>query len=388
MHRLPPEAAPLHCGVRTFALSLHATWRCRSSLRCCTSSWPIPVEPAVRRRIERGAARGALGLDEAAAGALPAADWLVQRSRRRWLATADDGRCVFLEDRGSCGLQRGLGETAQPVSCREFPRLAVIEERGVSLSLTHYCPSAAALLFDALTPLTRVTDAAAFPPQRAYEGLDVRGVVAPWLRPGVWLDPEARDVFELQTLARLDRDTSPELALAALRAGVVAASRWRPADGPLAAHLERALGGAEAATADDLTPAAAVAALRAIDACAPRGLRDAPVDERTAAAWAAADAAGVAPAWASFARPLRAWLAARLMASWVLWQGDGLLATVRALELGLLALRALCARESARAGRALDRALLTAAIGEADLRLVQRADPRALARRASAPWSA
>lgn len=386
MHRLPPEAAPLHCGVRTFALSLHAPWRCRSSLRCCTSSWPIPVEPAVRRQIERGAARGALVFDEAAAGALPAADWLVQRGRRRWLATTDDGRCVFLEDRGCCGLQRGLGEAAQPVSCREFPRLAVIEARGVSLSLTHYCPSAAALLFDALTPLARATDAAAFPPQRAYEGLDVRGVVAPWLRPGVWLDPEARDVFELQALALLDRDTSPEAALAALRTGVADASRWRPADGALAAHVERTLGAAEVATAEDLTPAAALAALRAIDGCAPRGLGDTPVDER-AAAWAAADALWVDPVWASFARPLRAWLAARLMASWVLWQGDGLKATVRALELGLLALRALCARETAQARRPLDRALLTAALGEADLRLVQRADPRALAREASAPSS-
>lgn len=388
MHRLPPDAAPVHCGVRTFALSLHATWRCRSSLRCCTSSWPIPVEPVVRRRIERGAAHGGLVFDAAAAGALAAADWLVPRGRRRWLATAADGRCVFLEGRGTCGLQRGLGEAAQPVSCREFPRLAVIEERGVSLSLTHYCPSAAALLFDAATPLARVTDAAAFPPQRAYEGLDVRGVVAPWLRPGVWLDPEARDVFELQALARIDREASPEAALAALRAGVVAASRWRPADGPLAAHVERALGSADAAAAAGVMPAAALAALRVIDRCAPRGLRDAPVDEPTAAAWAAADEAWVAPAWASFARPLRAWLAARLMASWVLWQGDGIAATVRALELGLLALRALCARETAQAGRALDRALLTTAIGETDLRLVQRADPRALARAASAPSSA
>ncbi len=368
--------------MRTFALSVHAAWRCRSSLRCCSSGWAIPVEPAVRRRIETAAARGRLPLEEAAAGALVTTEWLPRRGGRRWLATTDDRRCVFLERRGTCGLQRGLGEMAQPVSCRQFPRLAVIEDRGVHVSLTHYCPSAAALLFDAEVPLARVENA--FAPEREYEGLDVRGAVAPWLRPGVWLDPEARDAFEQAALARLEDAPSPEAALAALRAGVGKAARWTPGESSMAPWIARALGDAEGRPAGDFDFAGAAAALRAIDGCAPPTLRAGPEDDT---GWAAADAEWVAPAWGGFSRPLRAWLAARLVASWVLWQGDGPTAAVRALELGLCALRALCAREAARERRALDRAMLCAAIGEADLRLVQRADPRALARLASRPRS-
>jgi hypothetical protein len=369
--------------VRTFALSVHAAWRCRSSLRCCTSGWAIPVEPAVRRRIETAAACGRLPLEEAAArarpgGAMGATSWLPRRGGRRWLATTDEGRCMFLEHRGTCGLQRSLGEAAQPVSCRQFPRVAVIEDRGIHVSLTHYCPSAAALLFDSDAPLARVENA--FAPERAYEGLDVRGAVAPWLRPGVWLDPEARDAFETAALARLESAPSPEAALAALRAGVERAVRWTPGDGPLARWVARSFGEADERHPGPAAFAAAAAALRSVDACAPPALRASPEGDT---AWAPAEAQWVVPAWAGFSRPLRAWLSARLVASWVLWQGDGVRAVVRALELGLLALRALCAREAAREQRPLDRALLAAAIGETDLRLVQRADPRALARLAS-----
>jgi len=92
----------------------------------------------------------------------------------------------------------------------------------------------------------------------------------------------------------------------------------------------------------------------------------------------------VAPAWPSWAGPVRRYLAARAFASWCALQGDGLRTTVSALRAAAAVLRVEAARRCASAGRPLDAILMKEAIRAADLLLVHLASPEALARRLSA----
>jgi hypothetical protein len=63
-----------------------------------------------------------------------------------------------------CGVHRALGEGALPATCRIFPRIALTDARGTFITLSHYCPTAAAMLFRTDVPLEIVESPAAFPP--------------------------------------------------------------------------------------------------------------------------------------------------------------------------------------------------------------------------------
>lgn len=106
---------------------------------------------------------------------------------------------------------------------------------------------------------------------------------------------------------------------------------------------------------------------RALVPPAPEGLED-------------ADARRVAPAWPTFGRPIRRWLAAKAFASWLVLQGEGLRTAVLGLRVALGVLRAEAARGCAESGRILDAELLKDAVRRADLLLVHLADPEALVR--------
>src|SRR5919198_921179 len=118
---------------RIFALSIHADYRCKHSGVCCTSDWDVPVELPIYRNL----------------------DAAMKEERLR-----------------AAGVPRDLGESSLPYTCRDFPRLAVRDERGTFISLTHYCPTAAASLFRDDVPLEIVADPQAFPPAE-YEGLAI-----------------------------------------------------------------------------------------------------------------------------------------------------------------------------------------------------------------------
>jgi len=136
----------VNSSARVFALSPHAGYACRHSGACCTAGWPIPVEPSRRSR---------LGTD--------------------LLLPDSDGACRFYDRRlRCCDVHRQHGETALPSSCFHFPRRALIDDRGVIVSLSHFCPTAAELLITTPGPLEIVADPPAFPTTRDYEGLDGR----------------------------------------------------------------------------------------------------------------------------------------------------------------------------------------------------------------------
>ena len=46
-----------------------------------------------------------------------------------------------------CIVHRDLGEPHLPTTCRHFPRVAVQDRRGTFVSLSHFCPTAASMLF-------------------------------------------------------------------------------------------------------------------------------------------------------------------------------------------------------------------------------------------------
>ena len=57
------------------------------------------------------------------------------------------GQCIFFDrDPAHCRVHGSLGHGALPLACRQFPRITVQDPRGASVTLSHYCPTAAELL--------------------------------------------------------------------------------------------------------------------------------------------------------------------------------------------------------------------------------------------------
>jgi hypothetical protein len=320
--------------------------------------------------------------------------------------THSSGRCVFLEADRRCAVHRQLGPEALAAACRDFPRVVTLTPLGVSVALSHYCPTAAALLFDPVilgdsrlpgpegSAVRILEDPAAFPSSWPYEGLDARDALPPLLRPGVLMDWPSLERWERFAVSVLADDTlGPGAALDVLASAAEQARHWTPDDGPFAEYLGLSFRGAPSAPGDEGSKSAggSRARRRRPDALgmttawrlvagsvphrellpsAPEGL-DEP-DER----W-------VAPVWAGLALPVRRWLATKAFASWLVLHGDGLRTTVLGLRVALGVLRAEAARGCAESGCKLDADLLKEAIRRADLLLVHLADPEALARRLS-----
>ena len=148
--------------MRVRALSIHADYRCQSSGVCCRSGWEIPVEPDAEARLHAGIAEGRLHPE--VAWARPIAD--LPHGARVVLRVLPSGDCVFLEHGQPrlCAVERQLGAGAMPPPCRQFPRVATLTPSGVSLTLSHYCPTAASMLFRHDVSLSVVSDPKAFPP--------------------------------------------------------------------------------------------------------------------------------------------------------------------------------------------------------------------------------
>jgi hypothetical protein len=196
------------------------------------------------------------------------------------------GACSFYQQDGLCAIQCSAGQAALPVSCRMFPRSVLIDGRGTFISLSHYCPTAASLLLDP-APVSIVEAPAALAGPWPLDGLDARGVWPPLLRRDVLMDLDSYDEWERHGVELLTRETiTPEAALAALEAVASRIESWRVGEGPLVHRVHDAF-------AAPPPPAAALAP---------------------------GDAA------------VKRWLAARLFACWIAYQGDGLGAIVRYLQ--------------------------------------------------------
>lgn len=256
-------------------LSFHAAYQCRRSGACCSAGWTIPFDAAERDTVARLKLSGR-----------------VQESAHGGSAAATHGRCSFLETSPdgihACEIHRAGGHAALPLTCRMFPRIVLHDPRGTFISLSHFCPTAASMLFDADGDVTVVDAPDALAGSGPLDGLDARDVWPPLLRPGVMMDLDSYDLWERSAIAMLTLENlAPRHAVEALHSATTRIAAWDPAsDVPLAFEVRTAFGAAPtpSATRDRAEPA------------------------------------------------VKRWLAARAFGSWMAYQGNGLLTTVRYLR--------------------------------------------------------
>lgn len=248
----------------------------------------------------------------------------------------------------------------------------------VSLTLSNYCPSAAALLFRADVPLAVVELPGAAVPAEGFDGLRRDGW-PPLLRPERLMDVDAYLRWERHAVAVFAAAEGPESGLATLARDAERLRAWRPGTEPLADLVGglAALGAVHAGPPEELGPSEARHA--EVLECTPEAWRQAPSPSPPAEAYHRF----VRDEWTRSAGALNRFLAGHAFASWCAYQGRGLRTFVASLEtaLGVVAVEA--ARGCAASARPLDRALLLEAIGRADFLLRHAASREAM----TAAWS-
>jgi hypothetical protein len=356
------------------ALNLHAGFACRHSGACCTAGWPIPVEEGVAAAI-RAAVPGA-GSALTTAGRMPQGAVAV-------IAPMRGGACPFhLPDVGRlCDIQRTLGHDALPESCRHFPRIALAEADATRVTLSHFCPTAASMLFsDGPDHVTVVSGAAGIADGRVYDGFDARQTIPPLLRPGVAMDGPSCRLWEAYLLDRLGRPDTREVEQRLAEAAAVADQirAWRAGEESLESWTRAAVTAAttRGAVRWSMGFASAARLVRAADDCVPPGLSRPVLPD----GGAAADTRFVSPHWGSFSTVVGRYLAARSFGAWSAYMGRGLRTQVAMLAVALAAVRVEAAREALRSDCPLDDSLLHAAIRKADLLLNHLSDAAALVR--------
>jgi Fe-S-cluster containining protein len=201
---------------------------------CCTALWPIPAEQPLIDAVRAGRVPVSGAPFETASAA--------DGSRLSILATTVDGACVFFEPRTGrlCAIHRTVGPALLPSACRNFPRVALRDPRGVFVTLSHYCPTAARLLL--LDQDLAIVDAPArLTLDGDVEGLDATDVLPPLLRPGMLMSLDAYDIWEREAVATLnDRTLPPAEAVNAISMATATARDWRPGGGQLCDAIEDA----------------------------------------------------------------------------------------------------------------------------------------------------
>ena len=351
-----------------YALSIHADYRCHQSGVCCTSDWDVPVELPLYHSLERALAAGRVRPAAEPHNADPIllkGDDLPDDAAAM-VARTSSGDCVFYH-RGSglCVIHRDAGETQLPATCRHFPRLAVRDGRGTSITLTHYCPTAAAMLFREDVALEIVGGPQAFPPAE-YEGLVITPEDwPPLLHPRMLMDLAGYAAWERHMVACCARDgISAESVVATLERDARQLRRYTSGTGSLA----------EAVTALPPTtvPAEAHSTIEASLEVYADLLKAVPEDmmpEPDETGLDLAYANGVAGHWHHFRAPLTRFLATKAFASWTAYQGRGVLTIVRGLDAALALVRVEAARQCRNAGRVLDADLLREGFRQADFLL-------------------
>ena len=367
--------------MAVFALSIHADYRCRHSGACCSADWDVPVEVPVYRTLrdalDQGRVRPAAEAHDAPLVTGPD----LPHGAGAMLARTASGDCIFFHrGTGLCVVHRDLGEPALPATCRHFPRVAVRDARGTILTLSHFCPTAASMLFRDDLPLAIVESPAAFPP-REYEGLVVHpDAWPPLLHPRMLMDLEGYSAWERHMVRRCaDPAVTPESVIATLMRDARVLRGWRPG-GPSQVD---AIGALPPEPVHAPAPASLDASMRLYEEAVraiPEDLTPPPDEAGLDTAFAAL----VAPAWGAQAAPIDRFLASKAFASWSAYQGHGIATIVRGLEAALAILRVEAARQCRDARRPLDADLLHEAFRASDFVLNHLAVGEDLAR----AWSA
>ena len=351
---------------RVFALSIHADYKCRHSGACCTADWDVPVELPIYRSLDDRLRAGTLRVAPAAE---PISPFIVEpdlpEGAAAMLERTERGDCVFF-DRGThlCVVHRDAGEETLPATCRHFPRLAVADSRGTFLTLSHYCPTAASMLFRDDVDLQVVEAPPAFPLAN-YDGLTVTAEdLPPLLSPAMLMDPDGYSAWERHMVRRCNAGVLPESVVATLTSDVAQLRTWRPATGSLVDAIQR-LPLSFIAAGPHASLAASVRLREEVVGAIPDDLKPHADEHGLEDAYSAL----VLPKWSAFQRPINRYLAAKAFASWTAYQGRGLATIVRGLEAALALVRIEASRQCRDAHRPLDRDLLIEAFRSADFAL-------------------
>jgi hypothetical protein len=349
------------------SLSIHADYRCRHSGNCCSADWDVPVEIPVYRSLAEAVASQALRPSPAAAGLDPfvLGPDLPEDTGAMFERTAD-GLCVFLEPSSRlCIVHRDLGHEQLPATCRHFPRVAVHDARGTFVALSHFCPTAASMLFRDDVELGIVEDPVSFPPAD-YEGLAITpDDLPPLLHPQMLMDLSGYAAWESHMVRRC-RDVSrrPESVLATLVRDARLTGTWKPGARSLAEAIAELPAEFVGASATEDLQASLDLHGEVMDAV-PDDLRPEPDEEGLREAFAIF----VRPAWQRFHAPVNRYIAAKAFASWTAYQGRGIATIVRGIEAAVALVRIEAARQCREAHRALDADLLLEAFRGADFAL-------------------
>lgn len=305
-------------------LNFHLGYACRHSGMCCSSGWPIPVEKTRVAAIESTIARDVIPLR--------VEPWLVRGDEAPddvagILALRSNGHCVFFEaGRPGCSIH-----DVKPAGCVHFPYLCLIDPRGVHVTLSHYCPTAASMLFEHDGPIAIVEGPPPIGDGQDLEGLDARESLPPTVG-------DAKRLMSFDELTEWEREQVARASIDELHANDVAL-------------FERARTSVPASWTWPGVP------------------------ERLDEIWWSQ----VAPSWSRFNDVLTRYAAAKIFAAWSLYLGDGVAAASGTARIAAAVLRVECARQCAFFRRPLDRELMTEAIRQSDLLLVHYADPALLA---------
>ena len=366
-----------------YSLSIHADYRCRHSGECCSTDWDVPVELHVFRNLDAVIRSNRLlpfATAEGGAAPLVTADDLPHEAPAIFARTAE-GRCVFFHGESHlCIVHRDFGEAMLPATCRHFPRVAVRDARGTFISLTHYCPTAASMLFREDVAVEIVASPPAFPPGD-YDGLHVAvDAWPPLLHPRMLMDLEGYGAWERHMVERCaHRSVAPESVLATLERDARMLRAFVPDGGSLAEPV-RTL---PRDFVDAPPPVTLDASLRMhadVMTAVPDDFRPPPDEEGLCDVYGS----HVAPRWSEWRAPLNRYLAAKAFANWTAYQGRGVLSIVRGLQAALALVRVEASRQCRHARRPLDADLLLEAFRGADFALNHLAVGEDLA----AVWSA
>ena len=299
--------------MAAFCLGIHARYQCRHAGACC-QNWAVPAEAHVvaiveSRKLRRPGFSGPLFLR-------------VDRSEGRGWTVARDAHddCVFFErDAGRlCVIHREAGLDALPAACRHFPRRILRDVRGTFISLSHFCPTAAGLLLaDGGLETVEAKPPLDLPPP--LEGLDARDALPPLVRPGLLCDLDGFQAWEQAGIATFARgDLTADQALSVIAAATDVVRAWQPRDETMVARVARAF---HATRSEDGTNAASQRrAMEIVSALSPGCAADLTPIDRFDDRWTRYVADHVAP----FERAMKNYLAARLFANWIAYQGRGL----------------------------------------------------------------
>lgn len=277
-----------------------------------------------------------------------------------------EGQCVFLDAGPNlCIVHRDLGADALPVTCRVFPRVSIDDARGTHITLSHFCPTAASMLFRDDVPLAIVENPPAFPAMN-YDGLVVRGDdLPPLLTPSMLMDLDGYAAWEAHLVSRCaDVEQPPDAVLATMMRDARMLGRWRPGG----ISLREAIGALPrdvVSAAPQSSLDASLAMVRDVTCAIPDDLKPEPDEADLPAAYVDY----VLPQWHAWRAPLNRFIAAKSFATWTAYQGRGAATIVRGIEAAVALVRVEASRLCRDAGRVLDRELLLEAFRAADFAL-------------------